>query len=316
MAQLNKVRIESITVRDRSRKAINGIRTLANSIDDLGLLHPIVLDNRLRLIVGGRRLEALKLLGRTEAPCLIVEHLSDAADALRAEQDENTCRVPLTPTEATELTKRIKELEAPEAMKRMAEGQKAGGRPQKNARAKKPRVSQDESKRTDSVAAKAAGMSRTTLRKAEAVTKAAEYDPERFGDLPDRMDTDNVDAAYKELQRRNVEQKVAGPPKDQLGRVIKHKHVASAFARADELKQWKTKVHALARELNAIDPVIGAYVNRQQIDSDLKSVAANLRFGIPYAVCPCCKGKKCENCRQAGWVPKEVYERIPESVKK
>lgn len=316
MAQLKDVQIEFITARQRARKLIDGISILAKSIDNLGLLHPIVLDNRLRLIVGARRLEALKRLGRTEAPCLIVEHLSDAADALRAEQDENTCREPLAPTEATELAKRIRDLEAPEAKKRMADGGKKST-PGKGG-TNKPTFPRDESKRTDSVAAKAAGMSRSTLRKAEAVAKAAEDDPERFGDLPDRMDKGNVDAAHKELQRRQVENKAAEPPKDQLGQDIKHKHVADAFARADELKQAKNKAHAFARELRTLgeDPVIGAHLNRQQVEEDLHSVAADIRFGLPFAVCPYCKGKKCENCRQAGWVPKEVYGRIPESVKK
>lgn len=106
------------------------------------------------------------------------------------------------------------------------------------------------------------------------------------------------------------------PPKDQLGQVIQHKHVADAFARAGELNQFKNKVHALARALDAIDPQIGAHLDRQGTASHMQSVAANIRFGVPYAICPYCKGKKCENCRHVGWLPKEKYGNVPGSVKK
>lgn len=103
---------------------------------------------------------------------------------------------------------------------------------------------------------------------------------------------------------------------DEVGNPIKHKHVAEAFSRAVELETLKNKVLALARELKDIDPVIGVHIDRQQIEADLRAVAANLRFGIPHAICPYCEGKKCEHCKQAGWVHARLYENIPDSVKK
>lgn len=122
----------------------------------------------------------------------------------------------------------------------------------------------------------------------------------------------------KEVRNVVEERKAASPaaPKDQLDRVIKQDYVANAFARTGELAQLKNKIAFFSRELKDIDDVIGAHLNRQQIETDLRSVAANIRFGLPYAVCPYCKGEKCEHCRQVGWVPKEVYGRMPDSVKK
>jgi len=301
---------------------MSNIDILAKSIDELGLLHPVVVDTRLHLIVGGRRLAALRLLGRDEAPCLMVENLSEAADALRAERDENTCREPLLPTEAAALARQIRESEKPAATDRMAAGRKEGGkkggrgRPI-SSRTDKPRAIQDETKRTDSIAATATGMSRSTLRKAEAVTQAAQSAPERFGDLPQKMDAESVDAAYKELQCRQAKRQAGEPIRDKVGVAIKQKHVIDAFRRAGELRKLIYKVHALAREIRALaeDPVIGAHLCRQQIRIELRNVATELRFGLPFAVCPYCQGSKCENCRGAGWVPKAVYKRIPREIR-
>jgi hypothetical protein len=64
----------------------------------------------------------------------------------------------------------------------------------------------------DSIA-RTVGMSAETLRKAKAVKKAAEEDPEHFGDLLAKMDeTNHVDAVHKELKKR---QKPATPVADE-----------------------------------------------------------------------------------------------------
>jgi hypothetical protein len=48
-------------------------------------------------------------------------------------------------------------------------------------------------------------MGGSTLERAEAVVKAAEPEPEVFGDLPEQMDTTgNVAGAYKEMFRRQA----------------------------------------------------------------------------------------------------------------
>lgn len=107
-------------------------------------------------------------------------------------------------------------------------------------------------------------------------------------------------------------------PKDTLGNAIKHKHVIDAFTEADELQYLKNRTHGLSRDIAAIDPIVGHFVEFQQIATDLKNVASALKFAVPYAVCPYCKGeaKSCRECRYSGWVPERVYKNIPKSVKK
>ena len=57
------VSIRKIKVRNRYRKNLGDIKSLAASIKELGLLHPIVVRPDGRLIAGERRLAACKRLG-------------------------------------------------------------------------------------------------------------------------------------------------------------------------------------------------------------------------------------------------------------
>jgi ParB family transcriptional regulator, chromosome partitioning protein len=58
--------IKDIKIGDRFRKDLGDIKTLASSIQEIGLLQPKVVNQDNELIAGQRRLEACKLLGRTE----------------------------------------------------------------------------------------------------------------------------------------------------------------------------------------------------------------------------------------------------------
>lgn len=65
------VDISSITVGERIRKEFGDIDALAASIDELGLLHPIIIDKHHKLLAGERRLRAAKKLGWTTIPVTI-----------------------------------------------------------------------------------------------------------------------------------------------------------------------------------------------------------------------------------------------------
>jgi ParB family transcriptional regulator, chromosome partitioning protein len=67
------MRISDIKIdRRRIRKDLGDIASLAESIKELGLLQPIVVFADGRLIVGERRLRAVRLLGWKEIPVTIV----------------------------------------------------------------------------------------------------------------------------------------------------------------------------------------------------------------------------------------------------
>lgn len=109
--------VDSIVVGDRVRSDLGDIGELAGSIASVGLLHPVVITAKRRLVAGGRRLAAARSLGWTEVPVRVVD-LSTAADALRAEADENTCRKPLTPYEASDMRRRQADVLRPAATER------------------------------------------------------------------------------------------------------------------------------------------------------------------------------------------------------
>jgi ParB family transcriptional regulator, chromosome partitioning protein len=67
-----RMKIADIKVGKRIRKDMGDLTGLAESIEDLGLLHPIVVFPDGRLILGERRLRAAKLLGWETIPVTIV----------------------------------------------------------------------------------------------------------------------------------------------------------------------------------------------------------------------------------------------------
>src|SRR3990167_11380733 len=101
-----EVDVSSITVEDRTRIKPGAIGELAQSIRQLGLLQPLVVDDNLRLHCGGRRLEAVKLLGWEKVSVILISTLSEV-ERLEVELDENSRRKQLTWLEELRLRNRI-----------------------------------------------------------------------------------------------------------------------------------------------------------------------------------------------------------------
>ena len=124
---------------------------------------------------------------------------------LLAERDENTCRKDFTVSEAVELGELIEKRIAAEAKKRQKEhGNTAPGR-KKDTSSDSDEVSEDDpnARRTDTRTADAVGVKRDRYAKAKEVVQQAKEEPEKYGDLVTKMDeTGNVNAAYRELKRR------------------------------------------------------------------------------------------------------------------
>jgi ParB/Sulfiredoxin domain len=68
--------IDQIRIGERHRRDLGDIAGLAESIEDVGLLHPITVDQHGHLLAGARRLAAYKWLGWTEIPVNIVSKRS------------------------------------------------------------------------------------------------------------------------------------------------------------------------------------------------------------------------------------------------
>lgn len=163
MSRIAKIPPAQIVVRDRHRTDMGDVQKLADSILAVGLLHPLVLDERHRLIAGERRLAAWQLLhGPNEpVPSHIVKTVDSARLLLIAERDENTCRKEMSPSEYVALGAALEAIEKPKAEERM----KAGTPPQ---------VAGGSAGEVNKIVAPAVGVSPRTYEKAKAVVAAAE----------------------------------------------------------------------------------------------------------------------------------------------
>lgn len=197
---MTSLSIESIAIGDRVRKDMGDIKALAESMQKHGLLHPVVITKDNTLVAGHRRIAAAGLLGWEEVPVTVV----DVADLLSAEKDENEQRKDFTPSEAVAIGRLIEERERPKAEERrqfatqkataIRRGLDVGGETSPTKRSHNG---------VREIAAAAVGMSGQKYDLAKKVVSAAESDPQRFGDLPARMDeTGNVYGTHRELERR------------------------------------------------------------------------------------------------------------------
>jgi ParB-like chromosome segregation protein Spo0J len=105
------VDIEEIEMGERRREDYGDLAGLGASIRRYGLIHPIVVDEKNRLIAGGRRLEACRILGWAEVEVRDFGELTEA-ERREIELEENLRRKDLTPYEqAKELVRKAERFE-------------------------------------------------------------------------------------------------------------------------------------------------------------------------------------------------------------
>jgi hypothetical protein len=157
------------------------------------------------LIWGERRLRAAKLLGWADIPVKIVNINSIA----RAEFAENTVRKDFTLSEAVAIKRALEPLEKAAAKAR--QGTRTDKHPGKLPTSSKGRAADK--------AAKATGMARRTLEKAEAIVDAAEAEPEKFGKLLADMDrTGQVHGVFRRLNIAKQAERIRAEPPPLPGR--------------------------------------------------------------------------------------------------
>lgn len=191
--------IADIRIGERHRKDLGDVASLAKSIADIGLLHPVVITPDGTLIAGERRIAACKLLGWQEIPATVV----DLQDIVRGEHDENALRKDFTPSEAVAIARALEPIEREAAKERQRSHTETGYE-----------KFTDPAPALDKVA-QTVGMSRPTFTKAREVVEAAEQAPDVFAPVLEQMDrTGNVHGAYKELKKIQREVAKATPPPD------------------------------------------------------------------------------------------------------
>lgn len=173
-----------IKVGQRHRQDLGSLDDLVESIREVGLLHPLVVDGHGNLIAGERRLAACVRLGMRDIPTTIV-HL-DEAQVLRAERDENSVRKDFTPSEMVAVKRAIEDrVKTPKHIHANHHDRQS--------------LPISDGKTIDKAAA-IVGTSGETLRKAEAVVSAAEADPALTPVVEEMDATGKVDPAYRRVK--------------------------------------------------------------------------------------------------------------------
>jgi ParB family chromosome partitioning protein len=175
--------IASIKIGRRHRRDLGDVQRLADSIAQVGLLHPVVVNSNGKLIAGKRRLEACKLLGWNKIPTTVI----DLDEIVRGEFAENAIRKDFLPSEIDAIRRAVEPAEKAAAKRRMTLGKVSPG--------------SDKGKSSDRIGA-FAGVSGRQVEKIAIVSEAARANPDRWGHLPDEMDqTGKVNAAYAQVRR-------------------------------------------------------------------------------------------------------------------
>jgi len=198
------VAIGDVEIRDRHRKDLGDLGGLAASIEDVGLLQPIVLTSSLRLVAGHRRLEACRKLGWKRIAAVVASTLDDARRMLVAEYDENTQRLEPSLLEKVSIGVAIEAVEQPKAKERQAAAGPSEGRGKKTGPGKIPEPVG--TGRVRDIVGEAVKMSGKSYQRAKAVVQAATDDtlaPEvravATEALSDMETTGKVAPAYKKL---------------------------------------------------------------------------------------------------------------------
>lgn len=265
-------RIGDIVVSNRARKDMGDIEPLARSIDEHGLLHPIVINHDNTLIAGERRLRACQLLGWNDVPVRVI----DVPSLVAAERAENELRKDFTPSERVAIAREIDEATKEQNASRRKEIARAAGKASQAKRRGEIDIRKtliDVQASAARTAAAAVGMSTPTYYRARRVVEAAEREPAKFCDLVEAMDrTGKVFGAYAEFERRN-----RGEQPRALKEQKKKRHAflqGMRYPKADK---------AVERAIQTLDGVVLALdrVDPNQLDSNrLAQWAVDLRKSI------------------------------------
>lgn len=105
---MQKVALAEIIVTNPYLRTQTDIESLKKSIKTVGLINPITINEKLELLAGGRRYQAMKELGWNEAPVQMVERNSLEQELISI--DENLVRKPLDKLELENCLNRGREI--------------------------------------------------------------------------------------------------------------------------------------------------------------------------------------------------------------
>jgi ParB family chromosome partitioning protein len=113
-----KIAVNDIHISERVRRDLGDIDALAESLARIGQLNPVTVSQRNELIAGHRRVMAAQKLGWQYVEANVVD-MTDEADRLELELEENVHRKDFSPEELLEGYRRLDKLRRPKVVARV-----------------------------------------------------------------------------------------------------------------------------------------------------------------------------------------------------
>jgi hypothetical protein len=208
-----KIKISSIIITERTRKDLGDMTSLAESIRSVGLMQPIVINEKNELVDGQRRIKAFIYLGLKEIPFFRV----NLKGIVIGEFHANSNRKDFTSSERVAISEAVE--------KYIREHSRGAGRPRLNPKADENIVKNNDSSfnstdiqldkdnsvnlttfsgRLKDNLSRYLGVSRNTLEKEKQIIKAAERDPTSFENIRQKVDRNkiSVDKGFNLIQKQ------------------------------------------------------------------------------------------------------------------
>jgi ParB-like nuclease domain len=321
-----EVKISQIEVGDRIRKDMGDLLPLQVSIETVGLLQPIGITVGMKLVYGGRRLEAFKQLKRKTIPCVVV----DFDNLLQAENDENddAIRKSFTPSEKLAIAKQLESVIGerrgnPSIAKKTP---KTSGNPNsgKNSGIEKGTETRKH------VAEKSGLGNETTLRQMEKVKEKCSADVQSEVDAGAISISDAASVAHlphdvqdkalgkvtygaaKTLkkavevvqQEMEADAGLAEIVRDCNGIVIPD-HVLPIYDEVDQFNEVIELAKQLRFKINALEKTRTWHSSKGQLQKYCATIEYNLQAEQFMCVCPACNGEldvQCSVCGNNRWL--------------
>jgi N6-adenosine-specific RNA methylase IME4/ParB-like chromosome segregation protein Spo0J len=208
------IAVESVKIgQGRKRKQIRNLDGLKKSILDVGLIHPIRVTKSGLLVVGRRRLEAFRELGKEDKRfSKIPAQVWTLDDVKKAERDENIQRDDFTAEEKTEIIRDLLPGEIKKAEERERIAGSIGGK-KRHGKGGKTLPTLDGTGKAMALAAGFVGWSRPTAAKAIAILEAVEKAPKKHAKLLEAMNrTGKVNGVFRQLKTAQQAEAIAKEP--------------------------------------------------------------------------------------------------------
>lgn len=260
-----------------------------------GLVEPIVTTSDFTIISGHRRAAAATLLDWDLVPAVVRDDLKDPLDIEEALILANRQREKTTEQKAREYT-RLKEIEEARTHH--------GGRGNKKETSCCSNTTFTD--RSDTKAAKAAGLGRSTAILAEKVVKEIDQaEADGNADRAERLRGDlnkNVARAHRSASTEAVSAEPSPIPPSLEG-VFQTAPLFRGIVQ--RLGKLRADLFSMANEPG------GERLPLSQLRVDINNVSEAVQASAPHAVCPYCSGSGCKKCDALGWMHKDRYSGIP-----